>query len=831
MLRSAFTAFVRSFTRHPQYALLNLLGLSFGIAAFVALSLFYLFETSFESWSPERPHIYEMGELVRFPGSTDWVNLATHGGMLDEMKAAWPQVDGTRESDRTVTLTRGTEVLSEQIGSVDGNFLSFFRTPVLRGNAATALADPSHIVVSAAIARKYFDTIDVLGRNLTLKEDAGPQDTDTSAKTYTISAVMADLPKNSDMRLDILRRLPPSSAIMGWDNWRIMRVQTYLKFQTPADAARIVAQLPAFTDRQAAALGPPGTAPHKTIELQLLPLAELHLRAPKLKAAVISLGLVGILALALALINYVNLATARAGLRAREVAVRKTLGAPPPALRWQFLIEAMFTLLLAFLVGLSAVELTLPLINAAGGLSLSLDYRADAGWIAELLGCVLAAGLAVALYPAVVLSGFKPAQVLASSRTPAGGRRAGWLRTGLAMLQFAAVVVAFILMAGFMLQIRHIQTSNLGFERDNLLVVDGLGDFGRVTPAQREAFVDAARALPAVHSVSFSDAEPGPNSAWSTAKIVRPGHTDSDLKAPGLSVSVVGPDYFRTLGTRPLAGRLFDPKRAEDEMPPQPAGPDPAPSPPPTPSTVTNAIISRGAVRELGFATPQAAIGQTAVASGPVLSGSVRIIGVVEDVRFSSPEDPIQSKIYLFNAHPQYAIGLVRYRGVTAPVMRQTLARVWQQINSGVPLDAASVSEKLDPYYKPQRDRSHLFDIGTGIAALIGCIGLYGMAAFNASRRVREVGMRKVLGASRGQMVALLLRQFLWPVALAGLIAWPVGWIVLKHWLSQFDDVIAMPFWVFPAASMAALLIALLTVAGIAFTAAGTEPGKALRYE
>ncbi len=823
MLKSAFTAFLRSFTRHPLYALLNLLGLSFGIAAFIALSLLYLFETSYESWSPERPHIYAMGERVHVPGfPRDTPLMMTHGGMLDEIKSAWPQIEGTRDASRTVTIPRGMDVFVEKAEFVDANFLTFFEATVVRGNAATALTDPSHIVVSASIARKYFGTIDALGRVLTLKEENGPPGADTGAKSYTVSAVIADLPKNSDLHLDILRRLPSRSAMdeMIWRQWNRPQLETYLKFDRPGDEAMFVGRLAAFTDRQAAASLPPGFAPHKTIELRLIPLADVHLMDQKLKAAIVSLGLVGLLALGLALINYANLATARAGLRAREVAVRKTLGAPPPVLRLQFLVEATLTMLLAFLVALSAIELTLPLINAVGGLSLTLDYRADAAWLAELLGCVLVAGVAAALYPAFVLSAFKPARVLASSHTPAGGRGNGWLRTGLAMVQFVTVVVAFILMAGVMLQIHHIQTADLGFARDNLLVMDSLTD-NKVTPAQREAFINAARALPVVRSASYSDAEPGPYSAWSTAKIVRPGHSDDPTKAPGLYVSGVGPDYFRMLGTPLLAGRMFDPGRGEDQLA-NGSG---------DPNGMTNVIISRGAVRDLGFASPQAAIGQMARVTGPVLSGQIRIIGVVDDVRFTSPEDPIPSKLYVFDMRPQYSVWMVRYRGVSGPVMRQALAKIWRQINPDVPLGAQSVAEKLEPYYKPQRDRSHLFTIGTGIAALIGCIGLYGMAAFNASRRVREIGMRKVLGASRGQMIRLLLTQFLRPVALASLIAWPLGWIVLKHWLEQFDDVIAMPLWLFPSASAVALLIALVTVAGVAFAAAGTEPGKALRHE
>ncbi|MGN6423563.1 MAG: ABC transporter permease [Asticcacaulis sp.] len=814
MFRSAFTAFFRSFTRHPLYGLLNLLGLSFGIAVFITLSLFYRFENSYETWSPERDNVYVMGVRYHFPGFPDNVNFGSMGGLLEEMKTAWPQIDGTRDWPNSAIVHRGAEVTSESLELVDPNFLTFFKVPLLAGDAATALADPSRVVLSEKIARKYFGTTNVVGRTISLSDDEG-------LKSYTISAVIKDLPKNSDMQFDMLKAITPQREAMNpdtWHHWGSAQLNTYLKFKTPAEADAFAAQFPAFTDRQVGKTFGDDVKPHNILELRLIPLKDGHLFEPKYKAAVVSLGLVGVVALVLALINYVNLATARAGLRAREVAVRKTLGAPPSSLRAQFLIEALLTLLLAFLIALSAVELSLPLINAAGGLSLMLDYRADAAWLGGVLACVLLAGLLAALYPSFVLAGFKPAQVLASSRTPGGGRMAGVLRTGLAMIQFTAVAVAFILMSGFVLQIHHIETADVGFQRSNLMIVNSIRD-NAVSQAQRDAFVTAAKALPGVAYATIANAIPGDSGTSNSSNIVRPGQTENINRSPTVNWSIVGPDYFQLLGAKLLAGRWFDPSRGEDQ---KWNGPDDAKD------RMTSIILSRRAVRDMGYASPQAAVGQTARFN----DHQVRIIGVVEDMRFYSPNDAIPPKLYLFDAHASYAVvGMVRYQGKTAAQMRAALRKVWRQIAPDVPFDVTSAAENLDKYYKPVRDRSHLFSLGAGIAALIGCIGLYGMAAFNTGRRVREIGVRKVLGASRGRVVKLLLRQFLTPVLIASLIAWPLGWLALQRWLSQFDDAIAMPLWIFPAASAAALIIALVTVAGVAFAAASVEPGKALRHE
>ncbi len=814
MLRSAFTAFFRSFIRHPLYALLNLLGLSFGIAVFITLSLFYRFETSYESWSLERPHIYEMGTRYHFSGMTEDIYVSAMGGLTEEFRTAWPQIESTRKWDNGVIVHKGVEVYNEQIELVDGNFLTFFGVPLLYGDRATALGDPSRVVLSASIAHKYFGTANAVGRTLTLNDEEG-------LKAYTVSAVMADLPKNTDQKFDMLRLITPQRTAMEpdtWHHWGSGQLEAYLKFKTQAEANAFAAQLPAFTDRQAGQSFGSDVIPHKILELVLIPLTDVHLVDPKLKAAIVSLGVVGIVALVLALINYVNLATARAGLRAREVAVRKTLGASPATLRLQFLVEALLTMLLAFLVALSLVELSLPLINSAGGLFLKLDYQTDAIWLLSLLGVVLLTGLAAALYPAFVLSGFKPAQVLASSRTPGGGRMAGLLRTALAMVQFTAVAVAFILMAGFILQIQHIQNADIGFQRGNLMIVNSVRG-NAVTQPQREAFIAATRTLPGVSYATIANAIPGDGSTSNSSNIVRPGQPDSATLSPTVNWSIVSADYFQMLGTKLLVGRDFDPQRGEDQMW---AGKED------DKSRVYSVIISRRAVHDMGFALPQAALNQTA----KFQDHQVRIIGVVEDMRFYNPNERIPPKLYMFDIHASYAVvGMVRYQGKSEPAMREQLRKLWRQVVPGVPFDATTAATNLDQYYKPERDRTNLFTIGAGIAALIGCIGLYGMAAFNTGRRVREIGVRKVLGASAGRVVRLLLIQFLRPVVIASLIAWPLGWLALQRWLSQFDDAIAMPLWVFPVASVAALLIALVTVAGVAFGAASTEPGKALRHE
>lgn len=816
MLHSILVAFWRSFTRRPLYAALNLLGLSLGVAVFVTLSLLHRFETGYDSWTPERDKIYAAGIAFNVPGIAPGARVGAMGGLLEEMKLDYPQVRGVRDWAQAAVIHRGATVSAEQIELVDADFLAFFQVPLVAGDRALALRDPASLVLSETMARKYFGGVDVVGRRLEISDLGG-------RNAYTVTAVLKDLPKNSNLKLDFVRLLTPRDVVspIPWHGWGGVILQTYFKFDDPAAVSALEAQLPAFVDRRVGKAFGDAVTPHEVLRLSFVPLGDVHFVDPKQRAAIETLRLVGWVALGLALINYVNLAIARAGLRAREVAVRKALGAGAAVLRLQFLGEAALTIALAFLIGLAMVELLLPLINAAGGLSLGLDYRVDGAWTAGVFALVLAVGLAAAIYPAFMLSAYQPAQVLASSRTPSGGRFGARLREGLIMVQFAAVVAAFVLMLGFLGQVHHMQSLDFGFRRDGLYLVTATRGVG-VTSQQRQAFWSAAQRIPGVTGVTASTMAPADDVMNVNTTALRLDRPVGPELAPTLSWSGVGPDYFQTLGTRLVAGRLLDLAHGGDEQYVPDAGPE----------TVTNAVISRGAVRQLGYASPEDALDKLLDFN----RRKTRIVGVVEDVRFYSPTEKTPAKLYTFNGYPAYwptgwPVTLVRYSGLSEAEVRARLEAAWRQAAPDVPFEGKTALVNLDRYYKPQRDRTNLFSLGSLVGAGIGCIGLYGLAAFNASRRTREIGVRKVLGATRVQVARLLIGQFLRPVAVACLVAWPLAYWMLRRWLSQFDDPVAVGPLIFVAGAAAAVAIGLLAVGGLAWSAASAEPGRALRHD
>ncbi len=804
MIKNTLLTFYRVTVRHPLYAGLNLLGLSFGIAVFVTLSLYAHFETSFESWVPNADKIYDVGILWTLPGRPAQQSTTSMGGMLDQMHEDYPDLVGTRILEFNATVHLGSDVVQEKEQLVDPDFFKLFDLPLAAGSKQGAL-EPGRIMLTESMARKYFGRVDVVGETLRLSDDEG-------ALNYTVSAVLRDIPRNTDRNFDFVRLLTPEShKLMNdyWMHWGSASLLTFVRFDTQAEADHFQAGLDDFVDRKGASEARNGVPYHTSESLHLLKLRNLHLRDKQSAAAVVTLALVGLLSFFVAAINFINLSTARAGMRAREVAVRRTLGATRGDLRLQFLGEALLMTLAALIAGLSIVELSLPIINATGGLGLSLDYRHQAGFLALLTGGVLVLGLLAGIYPAMVLSGFQPAQVLASSRSPSGGRFGMRVREALVVVQFAVVIAFFVLTWGFERQIDHMKSADLGFQRSGLMIVRA--DDPAMTLASVQSVITAFRQVPGVSLASVSNYAPGDESYTSGGNIKLPGDTGAETN---LTYAAVGPDFFATYGARLVVGRFLDEAHGDET--------------PVAEDSSETIVIGRKAMQSIGFRTPEEALGKT-LRQG---KRALQIVGVIEDLNFRSPKDETLPMFYYFHRElKNNQIVAIRYDGVAEPEMRRRLTDAWRQAVPDVPAKLVSADENLDQYYKPDRNRSNLFSAGAVVAALVGCIGLYGMAAFTASRRMLEVAVRKVLGASRRMLISLLVGSFLRPVLIANLVAVPVAYLVLSKWLIQFNDHIGITAVPFLVGGGTAILVAAATVGMLAWNAANSAPGRALRSE
>lgn len=794
----------RSLTRHKLYAALNIGGLAVGIAVFLVLGLYVRFQTSYEKWLPHHDQIYLVQTGWNMPNSPFSGNFnTTMGGLWDQLRGDFPKLVGTRIQTDGANVIRGGIGTSEDLARVDASFFDVFDLPMVSGQGAAALREPANVLIDETIANKYFGNASPIGQSMTMTVEG-------ETRTYRVAGVFKPLPKATELKFTMLIRIPDKVTEPYWSHWGSMSLNTYLRFPSPEAARAFTAKMPAFIDRHARIdMGP---NPGRIIGLLLLPMERDHLTPEGREAAsaqqtVTTLGLVGLFTLLIAIVNYVNLATARAGLRAREVAMRKVLGAGRPQLIRQFIGEAVLTVAGAALVSLALAELGLPLINAAGGLSLSIPYLVV---IPALVLLALAVGIGAGFYPAVLLSGFPAAAVLASARAPGGGRAGTRIREALVIFQFALAIAFIVGTLVLSAQTQHLRKADVGFRRDGLLIVKSFSD-SSLTAARRASLMAAFGELPMVRSVAMGDSNAGGSGNNNANSIAIPGKPGP---GPSLQEIRVGRRFFDTYGARLIAGRLFDDGHGGDD------------STNLANDKMHNIVINRRAVTALGFTSPEQAVGKIVGAKSPRT-----IIGVIDDMRFFSPRVPMSATYYEYWARDTgYAVATLRYTGDLSTAM-EAVRGAWRRIAPEVPFDATSADKRLAEFYESDDHAARLFTIGSVLAVLIGCVGLWGLASFNTARRVKEIGIRKTLGASSADIVKLLVTQFLRPVLIANLVAWPLAYLAISKWLAGFDDRIALSPLYFLGASALAIAIAVLTVLSQSLRASRAAPAWALRHE
>ncbi|CAP57663.1 ABC transporter permease [Gluconacetobacter diazotrophicus] len=812
LIANALIAFYRSALRHRLYVALNVAGLGLGIAVCLVLSLVVRFEYGFDRQVPHAALIQRMDEIWSLPSRAPMRSMFTTFAAYDPLRADFPQIAAaTRDAQRdtAVDTSHGHPAMTV-VHYVDPTFFDVFALPMRDGDAHDALAAPDRVAISESTARRLFGTVDARGRQLGMTEN-------DRRTLYTVSAVFRDVPRDQTMRPDILAVFPQDmkDRMLAFHNWDSSSGQTWLRFRTAADAASVLAGLPDFVHRR---MTDPEIKPG-WFQLSLTPLLTTHFGNLQLfggedgsdRRVIDALGIVGILALAAAAINYVNLATARAGLRAREVALRKVLGATRPQLLVQFLAESVILLIPCALLGTALAEIALPFVNTMGGWAVAIDY----GWLLPRLALVvLVVGIAAGLYPALVLSGYRPAAVLAASRIPSGGRMGQHLRTILVVAQFGFAITFAICTLVVNAQAAFIRQADRGFRQDQLFLVSL--ERSQQVAARQQTVMEALRALPGVRSVTLSDRQPRSNNQ-SNEDFRRADNPQIDAL---LTMEWVARDYRQTYGITLLAGRWFDAAHGQDISPT--ARVDAR-----HPGTA-NVVINERALGPLGFSSAAAAIGHVVTQD----AARFTIVGVVRDVRFMSPRSPVEPQVYMrTDAVIENSVVAVRTADIAPDVMLQRLQATWRTLAPEIPFTGESAGSRLAPYYQPDQQRGRLFTLGAGVAVVIACLGLYGLSSFNAARRVHEIGIRKTLGASTRDVLVLLATQFLRPVLLANLIAWPVAWMTMRGWLAGFDQRVGLSPLYFVVVSLAATALSLLTIIGQTLRVARAEPAKALRHE
>lgn len=806
MFAETFRATWRTLTAQKRYTLLNLAGLALGIAVFLTMALIVRYETSYDASVPNVSRLYAVDEAFRpaghAPSDSDYVSFVP----CPFLKQDFPEISSAiRLMQETLVVRGGTILAQETVTLTDPEFFSVFALPLLAGNRTTALDGPGKIVISADMARKYFGTEQALGKRLRI--DNGETDA-------IVTGILAPQPPNQTMQFDLIEVIPT-----GWlskpafTNWGSLWGTIWLRIDDPRAIPRIRAGLAHYPDTH------PGNWTKEMLQdmfgtggLDLLPLKDFHFHAADIgeggnsRSLIRILGLIGLAGLATAIINYVNLATARSALRAREVAVRKVLGATRPRLIAQFMTEAYLMVVIAAALGTALTELALRWINLWGGWSLSMDW----GFVLSVDALVvLGAGTLAGFYPALVISGFRPAAVLAASKTPAGGRIESGLRSLLVVLQFSFAMTLAICSLVMGLQAHHVRTLDRGMTQDGLIVIPALDDSSLLS-RQRDIMARLAQ-VPGVRIATRSDIYPF--NAVNNDDWLRIGHPEKHSMNWGRATE----GYFDAIGAHLLAGRFFDPHHGQDY-----------PASPFTAGNGTSVILTRLAAERFGFTSPQEAIGKDIQeAAAP---RSYRVVGVIDDIRIHSASAPMKPLLFMgASGSFSYVGGLIRYSGASAQVEMDRLAKAWAEVAPDVAFSAQTASSLFANDYRQDESHGTLFAIGSAVAIGIACLGLYGLSAFNVSRRRQEIGIRKVLGARTRAILGLLVLQFLRPVALASLLAWPLAWGLMREWLASFDERIALTPMPFVVVTIVAVGIAVLTVIGQTRRIATLPPAIALR--
>ena len=829
MWRNYWTVAVRALAKSRTYSIINIAGLAIGMAACIMILLYIRYEKSYDAWLPDAENTYEFQTWGPHPrdGEPFFFQMASYV-TKDRIKKDFPQVVSAAyiQDNEPVFIKDGQASATERFMFTDDDFLKVVSLPLLSG---TSLTQPQTAVITKTEAIKRFGTDQVIGRTITVISRGIKRD-------FKINGVLKDLPKNSSMKVNAIMRLDygPFNANnpQFLTCWGCQSGWVFLKVRPGTDISAMQAQLPAWEKRNIQD-EPIGDKPYNAGDDQdwrFVNIRDIHLGKAQDSSwtpsndqrTITTFAVIAVLILAMAVVNFTNLATARASQRAREVALRKVLGATRRQLIVQFVAESILISGVSMLLALALVEILVKPFATFLDADLAMNYFGHGGVLLPAIALTLIVGVISGLYPAFFLSRFQPAQVLKANRSAAETPGSGRLRTALVVLQFAVSIGLIICTAVIYGQTVYARTVDPGYKRDHILQVDEMGR-AQLWPLA-EGIVERTKRIPGVVAAGVTDI--GINTDNNNNNfIIPPGSSERVL----IGQYNVGQGFMDAMGLKLLAGRWFDNREIDDSTTPYPPDPQVEKA---IHDRGMNVVINQYAARKLGFRSPQDAVGK--VVRGDMVGQdlgmmNVTIIGVVGDSRFRTVRTPIEPIMFhKVRTGPGWMI--VRYNGEPQAV-RAALEREWKQTTNEVPFNAKFSDDVVGEAYKKEDARAQMFAAFSVLAVIIGCLGLFGLAAFTAERRTKEIGIRKVLGARTRDIVRLLVWQFSRPVIFANLIAWPVAWWLMRDWLNNFDQRITLGPVPFLVAAAIALGIAIATVVGHSVRVARANPIHALRYE
>ena len=797
----------RNLVKQNAYSLINIVGLAVGIACCIAIVLFVQDELSYDKFNANADNIYR--PCVRgFLNGTEF-RLAVSPALMGQT--------AHQELPEVVAYTRlwtgGFPVIrykdktfsEERFFWGDSTFFDVFSIPLIEGNLKTVLNQPNTVLVTESTARRYFGAEPAIGKILNMD----------NRNNYVVTGVVKDVPRNSHFHFDFLASLSTLADSRN-PTWLSNNYHTYLRLREGTDLRRFKNEFDRVVDSHVAsqvkaAIGVSLEDFKKAgnkYGYELDPLTSIHLNShldyefePNSDISYIYIfSAIAVAILLIACINFVNLATARSEKRAKEVGIRKTLGSNRGQLVRQFIAESILMSSAAVFLAVGIVELFLPMFNGLADKQMELKIVSDLRTIPLLAGLAIVVGIIAGTYPALYLSSFQPIQVMKSDMRK-GGRR-GILRSGLVIFQFAISITLFIGTFLIYEQLKFIQTKNLGFDKEQVVVINRTDDlFGQI-----HSFVHELSGDPGIVSLSNSNAIPGNQGG------------DSAYQLSGTSVQQIQDirqmfcdvDFAATYKLELADGRFFSREHPSD-----------------TAAVVVNeATASAYGVKDM--------VGRYLISPGDQSFPSqvYQIVGIVRDFNYESLHDPIRPLVIrLFPSSAAGKFVSVRIKPGDVPATISFMENTWKKYAGNEGFDYRFLDQNLQRLYIGEQRTSKIATTFSVLAIFVACLGLLGLAAFITEQRTKEIGIRRVLGASIPEIALLLCREFTKWVLLANIVAWPLAYYVMNHWLQNFAYRISIGPWIFLVSGVLALIFALITVSTHAIRAASANPVEALRYE
>jgi putative ABC transport system permease protein len=814
MIRNYFKIAFRSLTKQKVYSIINITGLSVGIASCLLIVLFVKHEFSYDSFHTDADRIYKVALERKYPNHSTYYAIIPHsygdaiqndfGEVESVVKVGGPinnvVVSYKNEKDEI------TQFEENFLMAADSNFFSVFSIQLIKGDPKKVLVTNSDLVITQTTAQRYFGDQDPIGKVLRFFN-----------QDFKVTGVCEDVPENSHMKFDFLGKWDDEFFGGQKINFITFSAHIYLVLKPGTDPRQLEAKFPKMVDTYASAqiesdLGKSWEDYKKEgngYRYFLQPLTSIHLDAQNIEAKmrpggnlnyVYFLICVAVLIVVIACINFMNLATARSAERAREVGLRKTMGSLKQQLIAQFLIESILISLIATAVGVLFVELALPFFNGLAQKNLHLTFSPSL--ISGLLSVSLVVGLLAGSYPAFFLSAFNPVAVMKGNFT--GNTKGAWLRNGLVIFQFWISIVLIVGTLVVSRQMEFMQNKSLGYDKEQMLIVE------RVFALQgkTQTFIDELKRLPEVTQAAGAFSLLGRAGDFFGAQFIPEGSSEI-LTTKSMAIQ---DGLAETIGFTFLEGRGYS-KETNDSL---------------------SIILNETAVKTLGLTNP---IGQKLNQVQRRAEGNITvpytIIGVIKDFNFQSLRDPITpltiQSTESFGGGAAYAY--VRVKRGQIPTAIQKVESVWKTLLPDQPFKYTFLDQNLQQNYDAEQRAGTLFGIFSGLAILIACVGLFGLAAYTANLRTKEIGVRKVLGASVSSVVILLSKDFTKLIGIAFVLAVPLSWFMMKNWLEGFAYKTSLTVDVFLLAGAAAVLIAWITVSYQSIKAAVANPIKSLRSE